>query len=63
MGHAPDAAKAEDLVCGCKTPVLIRRVGDHHVLVGDCYMYSIMNGELMKEPRDTKYPSEVFRFE
>jgi hypothetical protein len=42
------AAGEGDLLCvlwGCSVPLVLRIEGDHHVLVGECYAYGIMDGE------------------
>lgn len=52
LGLAPKAAKIGDFVCvqlGCDKPLIIRREGDHYLLIGDSYVYGIMNGEVMQD--------------
>lgn len=39
-----------DYVCvlpGCRLPLLARNKGDHWMLLGDCYVYGMMYGEMM----------------
>jgi hypothetical protein len=58
IGAAPDQIQAGDLICvvlGCNIPLAIRRVEDsirraedHYVIVGGCYIYGMMDGEVMK---------------
>ena len=48
LGLGPIPTQKDDMICvlfGCSVPVLIRKVEDHHVLVGECYVHGIMNGE------------------
>ncbi|KAH8749956.1 heterokaryon incompatibility protein-domain-containing protein [Hyaloscypha sp. PMI_1271] len=54
LGLAPQAAKRDDLICvlfGCDEPLIIRKIGCHYVLIGDSYIYGIMNGEVLQEMR------------
>jgi Heterokaryon incompatibility protein (HET) len=44
----PLIAESGDLLCvisGCRVPMLIRPHGDHHVIVGSCYVQGLMDGE------------------
>jgi hypothetical protein len=50
LGLAPPNARMGDIVCilfGCSVPVLLRPVGkgQHHILVGECYLHGMMDGE------------------
>jgi hypothetical protein len=54
FGLAPAQAKQGDIVCilfGCSVPVLLRRKGQfpncYHELIGECYVYGMMDGEAM----------------
>jgi hypothetical protein len=41
MGLGPSDAKVGDKICVllcCNQPLVIRRVGDHHLVVGQCYV-------------------------
>ena len=43
----PSHARAGDLVCilfECPVPVVLRRVDDHYILVGECYVDDFFNG-------------------
>lgn len=52
IGLGPLTMQATDMVCvllGCSVPVVIRREGPNRlVLVGECYMHGIMDGEALK---------------
>lgn len=55
MGLASQGAKKDDLVCvllGCDKPLIIRKIKNHYILVGDSYIYGMMNGEIIQEVRD-----------
>jgi hypothetical protein len=46
----PRATIPGDLICillGCKYPVILRRINNHYVLIGEVYVDGIMKGELM----------------
>lgn len=45
---APNHARAGDLVCilfDCPVPIILRRVNDHYVLIGECYVDDFLNGD------------------
>lgn len=51
MGLGSANMQSGDLVCvltGSPVPWLIRRDGDDYILVGECYVHGIMNGEVME---------------
>ncbi|TVY71201.1 Heterokaryon incompatibility protein 6 OR allele [Lachnellula suecica] len=49
LGLAPPKAEKGDIICilfGCSVPVLLRRVENgQHILVGECYVHGMMDGE------------------
>jgi hypothetical protein len=54
MGLFPADAREEDLVVvfdGAETPFVVREVGEEgdYVLVGDCYILGLMEGEVLTE--------------
>jgi hypothetical protein len=54
LGLAPRATKTDDLVCvlpGCDKPLIIRKLDSHYILIGDSYIYGMMNGEVVREMR------------
>jgi hypothetical protein len=52
LGLGPLTMQPTDMVCvllGCNVPVVIRQQApNRHVLIGECYMHGIMDGEAMK---------------
>lgn len=51
MGLGSANMQSGDLVCiltGSPVPWLIRRDGEDYILVGECYVHGIMNGEVME---------------
>jgi hypothetical protein len=52
LGLAPIDAKEGDIVCvllGCVFPVVLRREGNHHAVVGETYINGIMSGEAIEK--------------
>lgn len=52
MGIGPKRTQEGDEVCillGCKIPLVIRKCedSDRYFLVGECYVYGLMDGEAM----------------
>ncbi|EPE30510.1 hypothetical protein GLAREA_03477 [Glarea lozoyensis ATCC 20868] len=48
FGVGPEGMRVGDLVCvvwGCDSPVVLRRLEDHYVLVGNCFVLGLMDGE------------------
>jgi hypothetical protein len=48
MGIGPLAAEEGDVLCilpGCNTPVLIQKRNGFYILVGECFVWGLMNGE------------------
>lgn len=51
IGLGPVGSNIGDLVCtlqGFYRPVILRKVDSHYVLVGQCYVPGIMNGEILE---------------
>ena len=50
VGLVPEVTATDDLVCvlyGCDTPVILRPENAHFVLIGECYIHGLMDGELV----------------
>lgn len=66
MGLGPLGTQIGDKICvllGCDQPLLIRRVGDHQVVVGQCYVYGMMYGEMIDEMEAGRLVAEDFHFQ
>jgi hypothetical protein len=65
MGLGPLGTQTGDEICvllGCNQPLLIRRVGDRHLVVGRCYVYGMMYGEMIDELEAGRLVTEEFHF-
>jgi hypothetical protein len=63
MGLAPMGAQERDLICvlfGCKVSLIMRPVGDHYLIVGDTYIYGMMNREVIQDVEEGKLHYEAF---
>jgi hypothetical protein len=50
FGLGPQDTKVDDYVCilhGCSVPVILRQEEDYWLLIGECFVYSLMDGEAM----------------
>jgi hypothetical protein len=51
----PDDTEKGDLICvfdGGEVPYLLRPAGnDSYILIGECYLHGIMDGEAMADPQ------------
>lgn len=60
MGLVPPLCKPTDMVCiipGAETPYVIRRSSDDnnmYKLVGECYVYGMMDEEMLVAPREVE---------
>ena len=51
MGLAPAEARVGDKICILlwgQVPYVVREQDDHYVLIGECYVHSIMKGEALQ---------------
>lgn len=65
IGIGPPNVQKGDKICillGCDIPLIIRQVNDHYAVVGDCFDYGIMTGEVMKDIEESKLNPETFDF-
>ena len=67
IGVGPPTVQKGDKICallGCDIPLIIRPDGDLYNVVGDCFVYGIMKGEVMKDIEQSKLkPRCSFSFE
>jgi Heterokaryon incompatibility protein (HET) len=66
IGSAPEMTRVDDHMCvllGCPQPLIIRKVEKHYLIVGVCYVFGIMHGEVMEllEQNDVFIEEIVFR--
>jgi hypothetical protein len=57
IGLGPPGATTGDRICvvlGCDVPLVIRPAGSRFVVVGACYVYGMMKGELVQEARERR---------
>ena len=51
-----------DLLCvisGVKVPLVLRKIDNHYIIIGDCYVDGIMDGEIIPEIQAGKYQMET----
>jgi hypothetical protein len=63
IGLAPPKAQEGDLICvlfGCSVPVIIRKVKDHHIFIGESYVHGIMDGEAIDQMNEGTLTEEEF---
>jgi len=49
LGRGPPLMKDDDIIVvlpSCRLPIVMRLVGQHYLLVGLCFVYGLMNGEI-----------------
>jgi hypothetical protein len=55
MGIFPSNTQVGDLICilfGCSVPVVLRPWEQEFRLVGECFVYGIMDGEALDRPHE-----------
>ena len=51
FGVGPLGMQVDDIVCviwGCDTPVVLRRMEDYYMLIGNCFVLGLMDGEVRR---------------
>jgi len=64
LGFGPSVMEIGDTLCillGARVPFVLRKVEDHYILIGGCYVQGLMKGEVTKELLDAK--TEPVEFE
>lgn len=65
MGFARPGTRVGDEVCilhGCPVPLIVRPDEGEYVIVGDCYLRGMMQGEMASRQEDGEFPLEDFKF-
>ncbi|KAH8751883.1 heterokaryon incompatibility protein-domain-containing protein [Hyaloscypha finlandica] len=63
MGMGPEIMEKEDMICvilGCNVPLVLRKVRDHYLLVGECFVWGLMDGEAVRDKK-LRHGLETFR--
>lgn len=50
MGFGPQGIQRGDTICvflGCDVPLILRKIHEHYVLRGECFVLGLMDGEAM----------------
>lgn len=66
MGLAPPGALKDDLICvllGLHVPLVLRKVQSHYVLVGECFVLGLMDGEVLQDVVDGKANLQDFELQ
>ena len=66
MGIGCRGIRKDDVVCvllGCNMPLIIRKMADHYLLVGNAYIYGLMNGEALQDIQESKANVEDIIFQ
>lgn len=62
LGLAPEEVQEHDVVAilyGCNFPVVLRPHGDSYLLIGECYVDGIMDGEIMEAKERGEFCHEI----
>jgi hypothetical protein len=63
IGVGPPTVQKGDKICillGCDIPLIIRPIDNHYIVVGDCFVYGIMKGEVIKDIEESRLNLETF---
>jgi len=62
MGLAPQPAEVGDevwILLGCEVPMLLRKCDDYYILVGECFVVGMMEGEQTKDLLASGPPTNI----
>ena len=65
LGAGPPGLRDGDQICvllGCTTPLVVRRVEDHYVVVGACFVWGLMEGEAVEKVGPDSAELQVLKF-
>lgn len=54
MGMGPMGMNEGDIICvvlGCNVPLVLRKERNHYLLVGECFVWGLMDGEVMRDKK------------
>lgn len=57
LGMAPRAVRKGDVACillGCSVPVILRRLDDAFIVIGECFLPGLMNGEALTKENEMR---------
>ena len=63
IGLGPLNLQPDDQICvlfGSQVPLVLRKVDDHHVLVGECFVLGLMDGEAITRLEEGKEEQTTF---
>jgi hypothetical protein len=63
LGLVPRNTEASDMICvlfGCSVPVILRPKDGRYIVIGECYIDGMMNGEAVLEYEMGKYQKMMF---
>jgi hypothetical protein len=62
-GLVPDTAQNGDIICilvGCALPLVLRKVEDHFIVIGESYIHGFMCGEILNMEKRGEIKRETF---
>jgi hypothetical protein len=57
MGMGPLNIKNGDLICvllGCDLPLILRKTEGHYLVIGECFVLGLMDGDALQDIVDKK---------
>ena len=63
IGLAPHESQHDDIICilfGCSVPIVLRKVDEHYVYIGECYVHGIMDGQAIDQMRKGLFNEQEF---
>ncbi|KAH8724275.1 hypothetical protein GQ44DRAFT_760393 [Phaeosphaeriaceae sp. PMI808] len=63
FGHVPLDTQQDDLICvfkGCHFPVILRKIKSYYIYIGPCFMFGMMDGELVNKARRGELQEQTF---
>jgi len=63
IGLGSRLAQPRDLICvlfGCSVPVILRKIDDYYMFIGESYVHGIMDGEVINTRNERKFSEQEF---